>query len=111
MPGTRPRIAARLSDRATVVEVKDRLYLRLDAEGRAVPLPEQDRARWRTVDIEVGTGLVTRALSLGRPGPLQLEAAIAAVHCNAATADARNTPMRWSAAKTSSSRKIMDSWR
>jgi RNA polymerase sigma-70 factor (ECF subfamily) len=64
-----------------------RLPARRDAEGRAVPLPEQDRELWSAHGIEVGTGLVRRALSQGRPGPFQIEAAIAAVHCSAASAD------------------------
>lgn len=58
---------------------------RLDSEGAAVPLPEQDRTRWDRVLIEEGTAELERALAVGRPGPFQTEAAISAVHCRAPT--------------------------
>jgi RNA polymerase sigma-70 factor (ECF subfamily) len=61
---------------------------RSDAAGVPVPLPEQDRARWDHDSIAAGTALLDYALSLGRPGPFQIEAAISAVHCRAKTADA-----------------------
>ena len=56
------------------------------ADGEAVPLPEQDRGRWDRGAIEEARTLLERALELGRPGPMQLEAAISAVHCEAETA-------------------------
>ena len=61
---------------------------RLDAEGVPVPLPEQDRARWDRDAMVAATGLLEQALASGRPGPFQVEAAIAAVHCRATTPDA-----------------------
>jgi RNA polymerase sigma-70 factor (ECF subfamily) len=60
---------------------------RLDEHGAPVPLPEQDRARWDHDGIRRATELLDRALTAGAPGPLQTEAAIAAVHCKARTAD------------------------
>jgi RNA polymerase sigma-70 factor (ECF subfamily) len=60
---------------------------RLDRHGGPVPLPEQDRARWDHDAIRRATELLERALRLGAPGPLQIEAAIAAVHCRAGTAE------------------------
>jgi RNA polymerase sigma-70 factor (ECF subfamily) len=57
---------------------------RLDARGEPVPLPEQDRARWDHETIRSATALLERALEAGAPGPFQVEAAIAAVHCRAA---------------------------
>lgn len=59
---------------------------RLDARGGPVPLPEQERSRWDGAVIRQATELLERALSLGAPGPLQTEAAIVAVHCQAASA-------------------------
>jgi RNA polymerase sigma factor (sigma-70 family) len=57
-------------------------------DGELVPLDEQDRALWDQEAIREGVGLVTRALSHGRVGAYQLQAAIAAVHDQAArTAD------------------------
>ncbi|WP_437549957.1 sigma-70 family RNA polymerase sigma factor [Sorangium sp. So ce367] len=61
---------------------------RLDEHGGPVPLPEQDRTRWDHDGIRRATDLLERALGLGAPGPLQTEAAIAAVHCKARTAEA-----------------------
>ena len=51
-------------------------------------MPAQDRARWDSDTIARATELLDRALGAGAPGPFQTEAAIAAVHCRAPTADA-----------------------
>ncbi|MFF3915968.1 RNA polymerase sigma factor [Streptomyces sp. NPDC001852] len=56
---------------------------RLDTEGRLIPLADQDRTRWDTGRIRSAIALIERAARLGRPGPYQIEAAIAAVHCEA----------------------------
>jgi RNA polymerase sigma-70 factor (ECF subfamily) len=61
---------------------------RLDDAGTPVPLPEQDRTRWDLSAIRHATELLEHSLALGSPGPFQTEAAIAAVHCRAHTADA-----------------------
>lgn len=55
--------------------------------GDPVPLPAQDRERWDHDAILAATAILDRALRRGRPGPLQIEAAIAAVHCRAPGAD------------------------
>lgn len=60
---------------------------RLDPEGNPVPLPEQDRTRWDQPAIAVATQLLERALASDAPGPFQTEAAIAAVHCRARSAE------------------------
>jgi RNA polymerase sigma-70 factor (ECF subfamily) len=60
---------------------------RMDEHGEFVTLEEQDRARWDRVEIEEGLRLVETALRLGRVGNYQLQAAIAAVHAEAKTAD------------------------
>jgi predicted RNA polymerase sigma factor len=54
--------------------------------GEVVPMAEQDRSRWDAGLIAEGVELITAALSAGPPGPYQLQAAIAAVHDEAATA-------------------------
>jgi RNA polymerase sigma-70 factor (ECF subfamily) len=59
---------------------------RLNPQGEPVPLPEQDRERWDHAAIAGATALLERALAAKRPGPFQIEAAISAVHCRAATA-------------------------
>ena len=56
---------------------------RLDAEGRLVLLADQDRGRWDRARIDEGAALVERALRLRRPGPYQIQAAIAACHSTA----------------------------
>lgn len=61
---------------------------RVDANGLLVPIPEQDRARWDAAAIAAGVELVSRALATTRLGPYQVQAAIAAVHCESPSADA-----------------------
>jgi predicted RNA polymerase sigma factor len=67
-----------------------RLPARLDAEGRIVPLDRQDRARWDTREIAEGVRVLQAALALQteqrRPGRYQIQAAIAALHDDAASA-------------------------
>jgi RNA polymerase sigma-70 factor, ECF subfamily len=59
---------------------------RFGASGRLILLEEQNRALWDRPLISEGVALVEQALRLRRPGPYQLQAAIAAVHDEAATA-------------------------
>ena len=58
---------------------------RTDPTGEPVLLADQDRSRWDGVAIAEGITLVERALRMRRPGPYQLQAAIAALHAQAAT--------------------------
>jgi predicted RNA polymerase sigma factor len=53
--------------------------------GQLVPLAEQDRSRWDRAAIGEGIALVTESLARRRPGPYQLQAAINAVHAEAAS--------------------------
>jgi RNA polymerase sigma-70 factor (ECF subfamily) len=57
---------------------------RLDAEGDIVLLEDQDRGAWNRALLAEGLVLVEKALRHRRPGPYQLQAAIAAVHARAA---------------------------
>lgn len=57
---------------------------RLDAEGNIVLLEDQDRNLWNRELIAEGHALVEKAIRLRRPGPYQIQAAIAAVHAHAA---------------------------
>jgi RNA polymerase sigma-70 factor (ECF subfamily) len=59
---------------------------RTDDSGDLVLLEEQDRTRWDRAMIDEGEGLLVDALRMGRPGPYQLWAAIAACHSTAASA-------------------------
>ena len=62
---------------------------RLDTAGEIVVLEEQDRSRWKREQIREAMPLVEEAMR-GTPGPLALQAAIAAVHCRAARAEETN---------------------
>jgi RNA polymerase sigma-70 factor (ECF subfamily) len=56
---------------------------RADAAGRPVALSEQDRLRWRGDEIAEGVAVLEAALRRRRPGPYQVQAAIAALHAQA----------------------------
>ncbi|GAA1850618.1 RNA polymerase sigma factor [Asanoa iriomotensis] len=60
---------------------------RLDDRGELVALADQDRSHWDTRRIASADALLRRALRRGRPGPYQIQAAIAAVHATAPTAE------------------------
>ncbi|MEA3078396.1 MAG: polymerase sigma-70 factor, subfamily [Actinomycetota bacterium] len=59
---------------------------RVDSDGRMVLLADQDRSGWDRAAIDEGLALVESALRRRHPGPYQLQAAIAAVHADAAAA-------------------------
>ena len=67
---------------------ESRREARSTPSGELVLLDAQDRSLWNRRMIEEGSELVTRALSTRRFGPYTLQAAIAAVHADAATAEA-----------------------
>ncbi|MEZ4593094.1 MAG: RNA polymerase sigma factor [Chloroflexota bacterium] len=58
---------------------------RLGRTGELILLEEQDRSLWDSEQIGVGTAVLEHALSLKQPGPYQIQAAIAALHDQAAT--------------------------
>jgi RNA polymerase sigma-70 factor, ECF subfamily len=60
---------------------------RVAADGQLVLLEEQDRTLWDRAEIEEGCALLRAALERARPGTYALEAAIAAVHAESASAD------------------------
>ena len=59
---------------------------RVNCRGELVPLEEQDRTLWRLDQIEEGLRFLDEALRQDRPGPYQVQAAIAAIHAQAHTA-------------------------
>jgi RNA polymerase sigma factor (sigma-70 family) len=61
-------------------------------DGSLVPLAEQDRGLWDRAAIAEGVALVSDALARTRPGPYQLQAAIAAVHAEAERAEETDWP-------------------
>jgi predicted RNA polymerase sigma factor len=65
---------------------------RVGPDGELIPLAEQDRSAWDQRAIREGIALVTDALPRGSVGPYQLQAAIAAVHDEAARAEDTDWP-------------------
>jgi RNA polymerase sigma-70 factor, ECF subfamily len=59
---------------------------RTDPDGRLVLLEDQNRTLWNTEQIAEGLALLHRVLPLRRPGPYQIQAAIAALHAQAPAA-------------------------
>jgi len=64
-----------------------RMPARFDADGQIVLLEEQDRSLWNRAMINEGLALVDKALRHRRPGPYQVQAAIAALHARAERAE------------------------
>ena len=71
---------------ALMVLHDSRREARSSPDGELIVLEEQDRSLWNRALIAEGTALVQRALSVPRFGPYAIQAAIAAVHADAATA-------------------------
>ncbi|WP_246023554.1 RNA polymerase sigma factor [Nocardia yunnanensis] len=61
-------------------------------DGTPIPMADQDRSRWDADAIAEGIALITAALPRGPVGPYQLQAAIAALHDEAPTAEATDWP-------------------
>jgi RNA polymerase sigma-70 factor (ECF subfamily) len=71
---------------ALILLTSARNAARADEEGAIVLLANQDRGRWDQGRLAEGRSLAETALAQHRPGPYQLQAAIAACHADAATA-------------------------
>jgi RNA polymerase sigma-70 factor (ECF subfamily) len=69
-----------------------RIDARLDADGNIVLLEDQDRAQWKRPLINEGLALLDKAVRHQKPGPYQLQAAIAALHARADRAEDTNWP-------------------
>jgi predicted RNA polymerase sigma factor len=65
---------------------------RTGPDGSLVALAEQDRRRWDRAAIAEGVAIIEATLPVATPGPYQLQAAIAAVHDEAADADETDWP-------------------
>lgn len=73
---------------ALLVLTDARRSTRSDASGELVRLGDQDRSRWDRALITEGHAIVRECLRRNQPGPFQIQAAIAAVHTDAAMAEA-----------------------
>jgi RNA polymerase sigma-70 factor (ECF subfamily) len=72
---------------ALMLLIHARRAARVDRDGNLVLLADQDRGRWDRLLIEEGLELVRRCLRINTPGPYQVQAAIQAVHSDAARAE------------------------
>src|SRR5712691_5527542 len=79
-----PEVAGLL---ALLLLTEARRASRIRADGSLVLLGEQDRSGWDRTAIEQGQRIVRWCLRRNQPGPYQLQAAINAVHADAATVD------------------------
>jgi RNA polymerase sigma-70 factor, ECF subfamily len=77
---------------ALMLLIDARRDARVDVRGELVLLDDQDRSRWDAGKIQEGRRLVVEALTGGAPGPYALQAAIAAVHDEAATVATTDWP-------------------
>ncbi len=77
---------------ALMLLIEARRTARTRADGSLVPLAEQDHTRWRRESIAEGIALISEMLPRARLGPYQLQAAIAAVHAEAARAEDTDWP-------------------
>jgi RNA polymerase sigma factor (sigma-70 family) len=73
---------------ALMLLVHARYRARTAPDGSPIPMADQDRSRWDKGAIEEGVALITASLPHGPTGPYQLQAAIAAVHDEAESAEA-----------------------
>jgi RNA polymerase sigma-70 factor (ECF subfamily) len=89
---TMPQPAAEATALLALMLLQDaRRGARLDEAGDIVVLEEQDRRRWDRGQIATALPLVEEGLR-GGPGPFALQAAIAALHCQAARAEDTDWP-------------------
>ena len=77
---------------ALMLLIESRRAARLTPEGDLVLLADQNRGRWDRALIAEGQAIVRRCLRRNQPGPYQIQAAINAVHGDAATAAATDWP-------------------
>ncbi|WSF18024.1 sigma-70 family RNA polymerase sigma factor [Streptomyces sp. NBC_01353] len=77
---------------ALMLLTEARSAARTGSHGELIPLDEQDRGLWDAAAIAEGTALVEEALAEGPPGPYQLQAAISALHDEAARPEDTDWP-------------------
>ncbi|MEU4539694.1 DUF6596 domain-containing protein [Streptosporangium sp. NPDC023825] len=77
---------------ALMVLTDARRPARTGPDGGLVPMAEQDRSLWDAEAVAEGVALITGALPRGTAGPYQLQAAIAALHDEAPSAEATDWP-------------------
>jgi RNA polymerase sigma-70 factor (ECF subfamily) len=86
LAGLMPREPEVLGLLALMVLLEARRPARTSDDGALIPLSEQDRGRWTRRLITHGQEIVRQCLARNQPGPYQIQAAINAVHSDAASA-------------------------
>lgn len=84
--GSRVNVRGAVSRRLLLL-TESRRASRIGPDGSLVLLAEQDRSRWDSAAIDEGHAIVRWCLQRNEPGPYQLQAAINAVHSDAATVE------------------------
>jgi RNA polymerase sigma-70 factor, ECF subfamily len=92
IPVPNPAIGGKKGLLALMLLHDSRRATRTDDEGAIVLLEDQDRSRWDRAKIAEGSALVARALRGRAPGKYAVQAAIAAVHAQAPSADRTDWP-------------------
>ncbi len=87
-----PQDAETLGLLALMLLHDSRRHARVDADGALITLEEQDRSAWDRNQIDEGLALVESALRLRTAGPYQIQAAIAALHAQAAAPERTDWP-------------------
>ncbi|MFC9693388.1 RNA polymerase sigma factor [Kribbella sp. NPDC056951] len=77
---------------ALMLLTDSRRTARSTADGSLIPIDEQDRALWDRAQIDEGTTLILSTMARGGVGPYQVQAAIAAVHAEAPSAEETDWP-------------------
>jgi RNA polymerase sigma factor (sigma-70 family) len=77
---------------ALMLLIDARAVARTGPDGTLIPMAEQDRSLWNAGYVTEGVALITGVLPRGATGPYQLQAAIAAIHDEAETAEATDWP-------------------
>ena len=77
---------------ALMLLIEARRPARVDGHGRFVGLADHDRSRWDRAMVREGTAVLDAAVGHGKVGDFQIQAAIAAVHDRAASADETDWP-------------------
>jgi predicted RNA polymerase sigma factor len=97
LDGLRPGEAETEGALALLLLTHARRAARIGADGASLAPPEQDRSLWDHAMIAEGIGLIDRAMARRAPGPYQIKAAIAALHCAEGPTDWRQIVLLYDA--------------
>ncbi len=90
--GLMPEVSEARGLLALMLLTDARRAARVSADGVLVPMEQHDRTLWNREEISEGIGIIEETLKSGRPGPYQIQAAIAAVHAEASVPEQTDWP-------------------